>query len=432
MDRLWIEGGRPLRGAIAVSGSKNATLPLMAAACLAETPSTLFNVPALSDIETMLRVLMHCGCGIKRLPNQLWLEPDSFDCYEVPWEIVRKMRASVYMLGPMLARHGRAKVSLPGGCAIGTRPIDLHLKGLEALGAKIEVRHGFVHATAPKLIGARFDLAGPSGSSVGATANCLMAAVLAQGTTVIESAARESDIVSLAEYLNEMGAHIEGAGTSTLTIEGVDRLYGARYSVIPDRIEAGTYIAAVLATRGEALLQGIRRVDLGGMVPILEEIGCEFDQREEGLVIQTGDLKPANIVTEPHPGFPTDMQAQVMAVLSTVPGESRIKDTIYPDRFMHVAELNRMGARIERGLGEAVVRGVAGLTGAQVMASDLRASAALVVAGLMAEGETIVDRLYHLDRGYERIEEKLTMLGANIERLSDLSEGENIVAIQAG
>jgi len=430
MDRLLIDGGRALRGTVSISGSKNATLPLMAAACLSETPTTLFNTPALVDLETMLRVLMHCGVGIKRLRGDLHFTPDTFGCFEVPYDIVRKMRASVYMLGPMLARHGRARVSLPGGCAIGARPIDLHIKGFEALGARIEVKGGFVIATAPRLRGARINIAGASGSSVGATANVLMAACMAQGTTILEGCAKEPEIISLVEFLNLMGAKIQGAGTSILTIDGVDRLYGVRYEVPPDRIEAGTYMAAAMATRGSVLLQNVRRSDVKSTVDVLESIGGIFQDDEQGLAVGMGEPRPIDVTALPWPGFPTDMQAQVMALLCTVPGTSRVCDTIYPGRFMHATELMRLGAKIELGAGEATITGVEKLSGADVMASDLRASAALVVGGLMAEGETIINRVYHLDRGYERLEEKLTQLGARIERLNDLNPGKGIVPIQ--
>jgi UDP-N-acetylglucosamine 1-carboxyvinyltransferase len=430
MDRLLISGGRALRGVVPISGSKNATLPLMAAACLAESPTTLYNTPSLVDLETMLRVLMYCGCGVKRLPTQITLSPDTFGCYEVPYDVVRKMRASVYMLGPMLARHGRARVSLPGGCAIGTRPIDIHLRGFKALGAKIDVSGGYVNAAAPRLRGCEMDLRGANGTSVGATANVLMAAAMAQGESVIHGAAREPEIVELVNFLRAMGAQIEGEGTERLQIQGTDRLYGVRYTVAPDRIEAGTYMAAAMATAGSIVVQGVRREHLCGIVSTLERAGAVIGDVDGGLSCAAGELRPINVVTETHPGFPTDMQAQLMAVLATVPGRSHIRETIYPQRFMHVCELQRMGANIEQGTGEATVQGVERLSGAPVMASDLRASAALIIAALVAEGETLIQRIYHLDRGYERLEEKLTMLGAKVERLTELKEEKKVVPVE--
>jgi UDP-N-acetylglucosamine 1-carboxyvinyltransferase len=432
MDRLLIEGGRPLRGVLTLSGSKNASLPLMAAACLADSPTTLFDAPSrLVDVETMLRVLTHCGCGVRMLPGEIQIQPDTFGPYEVPYDIVRKMRASIYMLAPLLARHGRARVSMPGGCAIGTRPIDLHLKGLEALGARIEVRGGYVEATAPRLRGAEIDLMGLNGTSLGASAQILMAATMATGTTVIRNAAREPELVTLANFLTEMGAQIDGAGTPTLVVQGVDRLDGVRFRVPTDRIEAGTYMAATIATRGEALLVGPRIEEMKSTIDVLRAIGGEVEEVNGGLAVcGTGELKPVDVETQPHPGFPTDMQAQVMALLAVANGESTVHETIYPDRFIHAAELNRMGADIRMGRGEAIINGVSRLTGAEVMASDLRASAALVIAGLMAEGETLINRIYHLDRGYDQLEGKLRQLGARVERLNDLTNpGDGVVTM---
>lgn len=428
MDRLLIEGGRPLRGIVEISGSKNATLPLLAAACLSESQTTLYRVPQLQDIETMVRVLTHCGVGICMVPGTLRLMPDTFGPYEVPYDIVRKMRASIYMLAPLLVRHGRARVSMPGGCAIGTRPIDLHLKGLQALGTKIEVRGGYVEAKAPCLRGATIDLMGPMGTSLGATANVLMAATMAKGTTVIQNAAREPELVELATFLNCMGAKISGAGTSTLEIEGVDRLDGVKYTTSPDRIEAGTYMAAVIGTGGEALVQGARAEEMESTIAVLRALGGEISEVEGGLAVRgTGEIRPVDVTTMPHPGFPTDMQAQVLAVLAMANGTSVVRETIYPDRFIHVAELNRMGASIMPGRGEVTVTGVDHLSGCEVMASDLRASAGLVVAGLMAHGETVINRIYHLDRGYERLEVKLMALGATVDRLTELKPDRKTV-----
>jgi UDP-N-acetylglucosamine 1-carboxyvinyltransferase len=425
MDRIRIVGGHPLQGEVRIGGSKNASLPLMAAALLAESASLLDRIPHLDDIVNMARMLEHLGARVTRLDGGLEVDPTGLNGdAEAPYELVRKMRASIYVLGPLLARFGHARVSLPGGCAIGARPVDLHLRGMEALGADIRIEHGFVEAAAPAggLRGADCVISGPNGSSVGATCNVLMAATLAHGRSVLRGAACEPHVNDLAEYLNRMGARIQGIGTGVLEVEGVDALKGAIYQVIPDQIEAATFMAAVAVTRSDIVLRGCRPDHMKSEIDKFLEIGGQVDvleDRESLRVRCEGPLRPVSIRTAPYPGFPTDAQAQFMAALCLAEGESHVIETIFPDRFLHAAELNRMGADIVVQPGSAVVRGVARLSGASVMASDLRASAALVVAGLAAEGETEVLRVYHLDRGYERLDEKLRALGAEIERMSE-------------
>ncbi|MCX8037816.1 MAG: UDP-N-acetylglucosamine 1-carboxyvinyltransferase [Candidatus Sumerlaeia bacterium] len=420
MDQIRVTGGKALRGEVKISGSKNATLPIMAAALLAEKPVTLTNTPLLQDVRTMAAVLQILGVKVTLKDRSVLIDAKDFSAAEIPYDVVRKMRASVYVLGPMLARLGQARVSLPGGCAIGPRPIDLHIKGLRALGADIQLEHGYIEASARKgLRGAEMWLEGPNGSSVGATCNVMMAAVMAKGTTVIHAAAREPEVCDTAEFLKSLGARIEGAGSSTITIEGVDRLDGGKYRVVADRIEAGTYLVAGAMTGGDVKVSDCRPDHLETVIEKLAEVGADLSVDGTTIRVRGGNLShPIAIRTLPYPGFPTDMQAQFTSMLAVVPGTSTVTDTIYPDRFIHVAELNRMGADIHAHAGVATIKGVKLLSAAPVMASDLRASAALVLAGLIAKGTTTVLRVYHIDRGYESIEKKLSALGAQIERIS--------------
>ncbi|TCZ65887.1 UDP-N-acetylglucosamine 1-carboxyvinyltransferase [Roseicella aquatilis] len=417
MDRIRIRGGRPLEGRIPISGAKNAALPLMAAALLSDGPLRLLNAPDLADIATMAGLLRQHGLSVEHDKGARTITlSGAADNLEAPYDLVRKMRASVLVLGPLLARFGQAKVSLPGGCAIGTRPVDLHLKGLEQMGAEIEIESGYVIARAPRgLRGARILF--PQ-VSVGATENLLMAACLAEGETELVNAAREPEISDLAECLMRMGARIEGIGTDRLRVEGMKTLTGASHRVVPDRIEAGTYAIAAAITGGKVMLEGARLDHLGATARILREAGVEVTERPEGLrVSRLNGLSGVDVMTEPFPGFATDMQAQFMALMCVAEGASMITETIFENRFMHVPELMRMGARINYHGHSAIVRGVPKLSGAPVMATDLRASVSLVLAGLAAEGETIVNRVYHLDRGYERVEAKLAAVGADIERV---------------
>ncbi len=428
MDRIRITGGGPLEGTIPISGAKNATLPLMIASLLTSDTLTLKNVPNLADVGLLARILGNHGVDLTiagKRPGQRSGEGDTMhltarDIVDTtaPYEMVSRMRASFWVLGPLLAREGQACVSLPGGCAIGTRPVDLHLEGLTKLGAQIELESGYVHAKAPKgLAGGRITF--PK-VSVGATHNVLMAAVLAKGETVIENAAREPEVSDVAQCLVKMGAKIEGIGTSTLTIQGVDELSGAVHPVLPDRIETGTYAMAVAATGGDVLLDNARPDLLESALDVLSGAGVELTVTNRGLrVVRNGArLAPVDVETEPFPGFPTDLQAQLMALMARADGQSRIRETIFENRFMHVQELARLGADIELEGDTALVTGVNTLHGAQVMATDLRASVSLVIAGLVAEGETVINRVYHLDRGFEQIEQKLTNCGAQIERLA--------------
>jgi UDP-N-acetylglucosamine 1-carboxyvinyltransferase len=421
VQRIVIQGGVPLKGSISISGSKNATLPLMAAALLGDSPTTLSNVPDLRDVQTMAEVLRSVGAKVDFADHTMRIDPTSFNSAEATYDIVRKMRASIYVMGPMLARLNRAKVSLPGGCAIGQRPVDLHLKGFEALGAKIGLEYGYVLAETSGLQGSEFNLSGSSGSSVGATCNVVMAATLAEGTSVIHGAAREPDVLELCNFLNAMGARIENAGSRTITVHGVKKLHGIEHKVVADRIEAGTFMTAIAITDGDAIIENAPMSDMESTVEKLREIGVNIEADGERVRIsgKRSEYLPTNIQTWTYPGFPTDMQAQFMALLAVVPGTSTIRETIYVDRFMHAAELNRMGANIRVVSGFATIDGVNHLGGAPVMASDLRASAALVVAGLAAKGTTMVNRVYHIDRGYEHIEKKLSGLGARIERTTD-------------
>ena len=424
MDKIRIKGGVPLEGVIAIGGAKNAALPLMAASLLTPETLVLENVPDLADIATMANLLVQHGAAVSLETagsgaRVLELSAAHITSTTAPYDLVRKMRASVLVLGPLLARCGRARVSLPGGCAIGPRPVDLHVKGLQRLGAEVELRQGYIEARAPRgLKGA--EIAFPT-VSVGATENLLMAATLAQGETLLINAAREPEIIDLATCLLAMGARIDGIGTDRLRIVGVGQLHGTIHKIIPDRIETGTYLMAAAATDGEVRLTGTRIDLVAALVRILEGAGVEVSATADGLRVHRcgGALEGVDVMTEPYPGFPTDLQAQVMALMATAKGASMITETIFENRFMHVPELARMGANINVHGASALVRGVPALMGAPVMATDLRASVSLVVAGLVAVGETVINRVYHLDRGYERLEEKLAACGATIERLSD-------------
>ena len=417
MDKLIIEGGVSLKGAVSVSGAKNAALPLLAACLLTNERCRIKNVPNLRDVNTMVKILRSLGACLEFSNGQVMVEARNLKNLAADYKLVSTMRASFCVLGPLLGRFRKAKVSLPGGCIIGVRPVDLHLKGLRALGTKIDIQGGYVVTEARELRGACMYLGGAFGSSVLATDNVMMAAVLAKGRTVIESAACEPEVVDLANFLNKMGAKIRGQGTPSIEIEGVRHLHGTDYQIIPDRIEAGTLILACAITKGDCFIKGAFKEHLSAVLDKLEESGVRIEDADGGLRVRPRkNLKPVNITTLPYPGFPTDMQAQVMALMSVTPGISVITEKIYPDRFMHVAELNRMGAKIMREGPHAIVQGARGLSGAPVMASDLRASAALVLAGLVAKGRTAVSRIYHLDRGYENLELKLQKLGARIWR----------------
>jgi UDP-N-acetylglucosamine 1-carboxyvinyltransferase len=420
MDRIRIRGGRPLSGTIKIGGAKNAALPLMVAGLLTDERLVLANVPRLADIQTMSALLAQHGVAVEPVtadPRKLSLG-GAITNTEAPYDIVRKMRASVLVLGPLLARAGEARVSLPGGCAIGTRPVDLHLKGLEQMGATFNLSNGYIDGWVDgRLHGATIVF--PS-VSVGATENLLMAASLADGRTVLSNAAREPEIGDLAACLAAMGARIEGIGSPSLTIEGVERLHGADHAIIPDRIETGSYACAAAISGGAVFLQGARLDHLGETVRILREAGVEITAQPDGLMVKRlNGLHGVDVMTEPYPGFPTDMQAQFMALMAVSDGASMVTETIFENRFMHVPELNRMGARINVHGASAIVRGTPSLSGAPVMATDLRASLSLILAGLAARGETTVNRVYHLDRGYEAVEQKLAACGADIERISD-------------
>jgi UDP-N-acetylglucosamine 1-carboxyvinyltransferase len=420
MDYFVVQGGKRLRGKVRVSGSKNAALPIMAACLMCEEPVVLHNVPNLSDIEYMIQILEKLGVRVERLgEGTLGLEVRDATVSHADYEIVRKMRASVCVMGPLLGRRKQARVAMPGGCAIGTRPIDLHLKGFEQLGADVElVEGGDILCRCEKLEGKEIFLGGHFGSSVTATANVLMASVFAEGKTVIESAACEPEVEDLANFLNAMGAKITGQGSPKITIEGVDRLSGGEYTIIPDRIEAGTFMVAAGITNSELRIENCKLEHLMAVTKTLEDIGV-FVERDNGDVVisSSRNLQPVEITTQPYPGFPTDLQAQFMALLSLADGISVITEKIFPDRFLHVAELNRMGAHLRKEGPIVIVEGVKRLIGAPVMASDLRASAALVLAGMVARGSTEINRVYHIDRGYEKIEEKLNTVGAEIRRL---------------
>jgi UDP-N-acetylglucosamine 1-carboxyvinyltransferase len=416
VDKLRITGGRPLEGEIAISGAKNAALPILCAALLTEQPLALSNVPRLMDIATMAKLLGQMGVEVERLSqNQLSLRAKSISEPTAPYELVKTMRASVLVLGPLLARCGRAKVSLPGGCAIGQRPVDQHVKGLQAMGASISIEHGYMHAAAERLRGARIvmDLVTVTG-----TENLMMAAVLAEGSTLLENAAREPEVVDLANCLTAMGAKIEGAGSDVIRIEGVRSLRGASYSVMPDRIETGTYLAAAAAAGGRVRLTGASPDTLDATLEKLREAGALVRKGAGFIDIEmAGRPRSVGVRTAPYPGFATDMQAQFMALATIGGGTALITETIFENRFMHALELQRLGADISISGNTAIVRGVERLQGAGVMATDLRASAGLVIAGLVAEGQTVIDRIYHLDRGYEALEKKLSALGARVERV---------------
>jgi UDP-N-acetylglucosamine 1-carboxyvinyltransferase len=428
MDKIRIRGGRPLKGTIAIGGAKNAALPLMAASLLTDETLTLVNIPHLADISTLANLLATLGVEIAldgHAPNgghagrALALSAKRITSTTAAYDLVRKMRASILVLGPLVAREGQARVSLPGGCAIGARPVDLHLKGLEQLGAKIELKEGYVEAAAPGgLVGARIVF---PFVSVGATENLMMAATLAKGQTVLVNAAREPEVGDLARCLVAMGASIAGIDSDTLTIEGGHRLHAARHTILPDRIELGTYVMATAVTGGDVELIGGRLDLIQAAADILRQAGVSFAPTERGFRVSRthAALTGVDVMTEPYPGFPTDLQAQMMALLATAEGASMVTETIFENRFMHVPELRRMGANINLHGGSAMVRGVPHLTGAPVMATDLRASVSLVIAGLAARGETTVARVYHLDRGYERLEEKLSACGADIERVKE-------------
>jgi len=417
MDKMIVEGGRRLKGEAEIGGSKNAVLPIMVAALLAKGASVVRGTPRLRDVTTMIKVLETLGVKASQDGSDLHIDPKGLKKYEAPYDLVKTMRASIYVMGPLLARLGKARVSMPGGCAIGQRPVDLHLKGFEALGAKIALKHGYIEATAKKLKGARIIFDKPS---VGATANVMMAACLAQGTTTLHNPAQEPEIVDLAGFLKRMGARIHGEGSDCIEIIGVSSLQGCDYEVIPDRIEAATLLVAAAITGGSVSLRHGRLADLGIVAEKLREHGLDLVETGRGLKASMGKRRrPVHITTMPHPGFPTDMQAQWMALMALTPGTTVVTETIWENRFMHVSELDRMGADIKIQGNSAVVSGVKKLFGAPVMASDLRASAALVVAALAAKGSTEITRIYHLDRGYERLEDKLSALGARIRRVPE-------------
>lgn len=415
MDRIRIKGGKSLNGSVEIGGAKNAALPILFSTLLCDEPVVIDRVPGLQDIKTTISLLEQLGCTVERPKDQsLKITAKNISSHEAPYDLVRKMRASVVVLGPLLARLGKAKVSLPGGCAIGARPINFHLAGLEKLGASIRLESGYVIAEAKKLRGNRVPLEFPS---VGATENIMMAAVLAEGETLIENAAKEPEISDLALMLSALGARIEGAGTAKIRIQGVSKLSGGRHEVMGDRIEAGTFLAAAFATQGEVTVRGIDPQYLESILVKLEEAGATVSRGEKRVSLKAnGRPRSVDVTTLPYPGFPTDMQAQMMALMSVADGTSVISETIFENRFMHVPELARLGAAIAVRGNTAIVKGKPALIGAPLMATDLRASACLIVGGLCAEGETVVNRIYHLDRGYENLESKFRALGADIER----------------
>ncbi len=415
MDKLLIEGGVRLQGEVAMSGAKNAALPILCAALLTRDPVTFTNVPQLNDIATLLKLIGQMGVKVERDGDAVTLDASGLDNPVAPYELVKTMRASILVLGPLVARCGEARVSLPGGCAIGARPVDQHIKGLQAMGAEVSVEHGYVHAVATRLKGARLftDMVTVTG-----TENLMMAACLADGDTVIENAAREPEVADLAHCLIAMGADISGVGTDMIRIRGVERLHGATHRVMPDRIETGTYLCAIAATGGDGRLTGTSASYLEAVIDKLTDAGCRIDTEPDAIRLRApARLKAVNLRTAPYPAFPTDMQAQFMALNAVADGTAVIRETIFENRFMHAVELQRLGADIGIDGNTAVVQGVASLQGATVMATDLRASASLVIAGLVAEGETVIERIYHLDRGYERLEEKLARLGAHARRI---------------
>jgi len=427
MDKLVVEGGYELHGTVKISGSKNAALPILAACILPEGKCRISHVPHLSDIDFMCDTINSLGVETKHDKKGVVTAHVSDETnHTADYETVRKMRGSVCVLGPLLAKRGKAKVSLPGGCNIGQRPIDLHIKGLRALGAKIEIENGYVVAEAPKLRGRKIFLGGPFGSSVLATANIMMAASLAEGTTILECAACEPEIVDLAVFLNNMGAKISGHGTPKMIIHGVKKLRGTEHTVLPDRIEAGTYMVAAAITRGKVEIENVRLDDMSAVLETLSEIGVTLTETGKNRVMVTAPKKftPTDITTLPYPGMPTDMQAQIMALLALGDGISVVTEKVFPDRFMHVAELNRLGARIRKEGPNAIIDGVRAFSAAPVMASDLRASSSLVLAALAANGTSDILRIYHLDRGYERLVEKLAALGAQVTRKPQQTQGD--------
>ncbi|MFP4160528.1 MAG: UDP-N-acetylglucosamine 1-carboxyvinyltransferase [Ectothiorhodospira sp.] len=417
MDKLIIRGGRPLEGDVRISGAKNAVLPILAAALLADSPMVIGNVPHLQDVTTTMGLLGRMGVSLT-LDERMRIEVDPNTLREcvAPYDLVRTMRASILVLGPLLARYGEAEVSLPGGCAIGSRPVNLHLKGLEAMGAEIRVEEGYIRARAPRLKGARLVL---DTVTVTGTENLLMAATLAEGVTVIENAAREPEIIDLAHCLNAMGARVSGAGSDTLTVEGVSTLHGCAYDVLPDRIETGTFLVAAALTGGRVRARDTAPKTLDAVLAKLEEAGAALDVGQDWIELDMRGRRPraVSLRTAPYPAFPTDMQAQFVALNAVAEGTGAVTETVFENRFMHALEMQRMGADIRIEGNTAIIRGVDHLNGAPVMATDLRASASLILAGLAARGETVVDRIYHIDRGYECIEEKLSQLGADIRRI---------------
>jgi UDP-N-acetylglucosamine 1-carboxyvinyltransferase len=432
MDSLVVEGGTPLRGTVPIGGAKNAALPILAACILAEGPVTLHNVPRLSDVDFMTLILAELGVVSRWVgEHSVQLEAVDESVVTAHYDLVRKMRGSFCVLGPLLGKRGRAVVSLPGGCVIGTRPVDLHLKGLRALGAKLRYERGYVVGDGTELRGGEIYLGGPNGSTCTGTANVLMAAVLAKGRTTIVSAACDPEVMDLCRFLVTMGAHIEGIGSPHLVVEGVTRLQGTTYTIIPDRIEAGTFLLAGAITRGEVTAAGAVPDHLTAVLDKLTEMGVDVQATVDSVTVRSREaFRPIDVTTLPPPGFPTDLQAQMTALLTLADGVSVVTERIFPDRFMHVAELNRMGADIRKEGPSAIIKGVKELSGAPVMASDLRASAALIVAGLAARDTTVVNRVYHIDRGYEHIEQKLGALGAQVKRVSEytvpppLADGE--------
>ena len=420
MAKFLVDKSGPLQGEVEISGSKNAVLPIMAAAILTEENCQILDAPVLRDVDVMCKLLGSIGSEVKAnyQENIVEIETKNIIAKEAPYELVKKMRASILVMGPLLARTGRARIALPGGCAIGARPINLHLKGFQALGAEIEEGHGYVEAKADKLVGANVYLDFPS---VGATENIMMAAVLAEGTTIIENVAEEPEIVDLANFLNKMGAKIKGAGTDTIKIEGVEKLHGTKHAVIPDRIETGTFMVAAAITRGNVLIKNVVPDHVKPVIAKLKECGAVIEDGDDGMRVR-GDLNPliaTDIKTLPYPGFPTDMQSQFMAFLTTVSGSSVVIETVFENRYMHIGELNRMGANIKIEGRSAIIPGDRNLQGAQVISTDLRAGAALVLAGLMAEGTTEISEIYHIERGYEDFIEKFRKLGASIRRVED-------------
>lgn len=425
MDSMRIRGGRRLQGCVCVSGAKNACLPMFAAALLSDKKCVIKNVPDLSDVRFMAEIVANLGAQVSNPKPGVWeIQAKSVSC-KAPYDLVRKMRASICLLGPLAARLKRAEVSMPGGCVIGARPIDLHIKGLRALNCNVEIENGYLNVDAKKMRGGHVFLGGRFGSTVTGTANILMASVLASGVTIIDNAACEPEIVDLCKMLVKMGAKIEGLGSPYLEITGVEELGGVEHTVLNDRIEAGTWIMAALATKSQLSIKGANKKDLAAVIDTLESAGAILEYKSRNEIFVDGEnskLRPVEAITLPHPGFPTDLQAQLTSLMTQVEGISIVTERIYPERFMHVAELLRMGADIAREGPSAIVRGKTSLSGAPIMASDLRASAALMIAGLCAKGDTFIQRIYHLDRGYENIDKKLALLGVDVERVSNLPE----------